>query len=195
MFPLTLWTNLVIDFFGTYYLHIVCVLKQSFIFFFENKISFCESYPYGWTRIRYKKVLKWCCGAEMVLRWCSGAEMVPGWCCGAEGSKPAISPLGIRQISTKLVWFVPRLIFILHLSNLIGIKTDKWHIILFVSYILINNYLSIYIDPSDEEEPREINYLFSTTVESEWLEKPSLNDSCTIFLEYRTLPGEDTGIE
>ena len=33
MFHLTLWTNFVTDFFGTYYFHIVCILKQSFIFF------------------------------------------------------------------------------------------------------------------------------------------------------------------
>ena len=80
MFHLTLWINFGIHFFGTCYFHIVCILKHSFISIIENKISFCESYPYDWTRVRYKKVLRWCWNDAVVPRWCWDGVVVPRWC-------------------------------------------------------------------------------------------------------------------
>ena len=76
MFPLTLWTNLVIDFFGTYYLHIVCVLKQSFIFFLKIRLAFVNHIHTAELGFGTKR----CWNGAVVPRWCWDGAVVPRWC-------------------------------------------------------------------------------------------------------------------
>jgi len=106
MFPLTLWTNLVIDFFGTYYLHIVCVLKQSFIFFLKIRLAFVNHIHTAELGFGTKR----CWNGAVVPRWCWDGAVVPRWC--RDGAVvlrvpnlpfPPWDTLSICWVSTRLI--------------------------------------------------------------------------------------------